>query len=227
MFSVNHFIEEGIKFIIPPPKYHPPTNPTPVYNPSSLSEKMPAEPSYHPLVDDSRASMESLPSDSQRLLDPDPQDTDSRPPAPKKGVFRLRLSYHPTVYLRLLVLCLFISAFGVFIASQQPNTIPSIVFLSFAILRNIVVLYCHFVGNYFIRVHIEIVGLTSSTSNSKPKKWHSSWFQQRLFQIAIDWILIGVLIATSVTAKFNQRRWYSWAYEATVLPACILTWIAL
>lgn len=229
MFSVKQFMEEGFKFIIPPPKYHPFPNILPIVDSSFLSDKMAADSPYHRLPEDNRPSMDSTPGDDQRLIDSDPLYDDDEPAPPKKGTFNFKLSYHPTFYLRLLALCLFISAFGIFTAaaSRHSNAIPSTAFLSIAILRNIVVLYFHLVGHSLIRIHIEIVGRTTSTSNSQPKKWRPSVLHRRLVQVAIDWILIGILIATTITAKFGEHRWYYWNRNTLVLPACILSWIAL
>lgn len=231
MFSVKHFMEEGFKFIIPPPKYHPYPNLLPVLDPSFVSEKMAAESPYHRLPQDNvpRPSMESIPGDDQRLLGTDPLYDDDSPPPPKKGIYKFKLSYHPTFYIRLLVLCLFISAFGIFIGSGRSHTIPATVFLSFAIFRNIVVVYSHIVRRCFIRIHIEIVGRSSSV-NSKPKKWRPSWLKQRSVQVLIDWVLIIVLIITTITAKTGEGYYYSWRYHwrnGLVLPGCILSWIAL
>jgi hypothetical protein len=221
-------MEEGFKFIIPPPKYHPFPTILPIVDSSFFSEKMAADTPYHRLPEDSRPSMDSIPGDDQRLIDPDPLYDDDEPAPPKKGSFNFKLTYHPTFYLRLLALCLFISAFGIFIAaSGYSNSIPSIVFLSFAILRNIIVLYFHLVGHSLIRIHVEIVGRPTSTSSSHPKEWRPSVLHRRLFQVAIDWILIGVLIVTTITAKFSERRWYYFGHSNLVLTACILSWIAL
>lgn len=226
MFSVKYFMEEGFKFIIPPPKYHPYPNLLPVLEPSFLQEKMAADTPYHHLPEEpDRPSIETIPGDDQPLLDP-LYDDDS-PPPPKKRIFKFKFSYHPTFHLRLAVLCLSICAFSVFIASRHSNAIPSIIFLAFAILRNVVVLYYHLVGHSLIRIRIEIVGRTASGSNAKPKKWRPSWFPQRLVQVAIDWILIGVLIATTITGKHAELYYYYWDRDTFVLPACVLTWIAL
>ena len=176
MFSVKQFMEEGFKFIIPPPKYHSFPNLLPLVDSSFLSDKMAADSPYHRLPEDNRPSMDSTPGDDQRLIDSDPLYDDDEPAPPKKGAFNIKLSYHPTFYLRLLALCLLISAFGIFTAaaSRHSNAIPSIVFIGIAILRNIVVLYFHLVGYSLIRIHIEIAGRTTSTSSSQPKKWRPS-----------------------------------------------------
>ena len=219
-------MEEGFKFIIPPPKYRPYPNLLPIVHPSFTSEKMAADTPYHrlPEEDNARPSMETIPGDDQRLLDP-LYDDDS-PPPPKKELFKFKLSYHPTFYLRLVALCLFISSFGVFIASEHTNAIPSSIFLSFTILRNIIILYYHLVGHSLIRIRIEIVGRTASTSSAKPRKWRPSWFPQRLVQVAIDWTLIGVLLATTITGHHAELYHYRWD-RGMVLPAAILSWVAL
>ena len=220
-------MEEGFKFIIPPPKYHPYPNLLPVLDPSLLQEKMATDTPYHRLPEEpGRPSVDTIPGDDQPLLDPLYDGGDS-PPPPKKGIFKFKLSYHPTFHLRLATLCLSICAFSVFIASRHSHAIPSIIFLSFAILRNIVVLYYHLVGHSLIRIRIEIVGRTASASNAKPKKWRPNWFPPRLFQLAIDWILIGVLIATTITGNQAEHYRYYWNRGTFILPACILTWIAL
>jgi len=60
MFSVKGFIEEGVKFIIPPPKYHPFPNAIPVLNSTFISEKMAGNNPYHiiPADEPTRPSME-------------------------------------------------------------------------------------------------------------------------------------------------------------------------
>jgi hypothetical protein len=228
-------MEEGFKFIIPPPKYHPFPNILPILNPSFTFEKnMAAENPYHRLPEDNvpRPSMDSIPGDDQRLLATDPLYVDDSPP-PKKGIFKFKLSYHPTFYIRLFILCLFICAFGILIAARLPRcTIPAIVFLSCAIFRSITVLHSHLFNRCFIRIHFVIVGRSSSTSNSNPKKWRLSLLQKRSVQLFIDWVLIIVLIITSIKAQkdaYGRRyRTYHWNHQKEqVLAGCILCWIAL
>lgn len=225
MFSVKHFMEEGFKFIIPPPKYHPFPNLLLVLDPSSLSDKMAVETPYHRLPEDNRPSMDSLlPGDDQGLLDTDSLYDEDSPP--KKG-HNLKISYHPTSYIRLLVLCLFICAFAVFIASKHGKAIPATVFLGFAILRQITVLYFHLIGHCFIRIRVEIVGRKASTRNSKPKGGHPDWLKQRRIQFAIDWLIIISLIITSCIAQINEDRgWYSFR-STLVMPGCIICWVAM
>jgi hypothetical protein len=231
MFSVKTLMEEGYKFIIPPPKYHPYSNPLPVPDPSFVLEKMAAESPYHrlPENDAPRPSMDTIPGDDHRLLDTESLYDHGSPPPPNAGLYKFKLSYHPTFYLRLLVLCLFISAFGIFVGSRRSHAIPATIFLSFAILRNILVLYSHLVRRCFIRIHIEIIGRASSV-NSKPKKWRPTWLEQRSVQILIDWVLIVILLITTITAQKGEAHYYTWRYHwrnGLVLPGCVLCWIAL
>jgi hypothetical protein len=170
--------------------------------------------------------MDSIPGDCQRLLDTDPLYDDDSPP-PKKG-HNLKFSYHPTSYIRLVVLCLYISAFAVFIASKHGKAIPAIIFLGLAILRQITILYFHLIGHCFIRIHIEIVGRKASTRNSKPKGERPDWLKQRRIQLAIDWLIIISLIITSCIAQISDHRyrWYSWL-PSLVMPGCIICWVAM
>jgi len=102
----------------------------------------------------------------------------------------MKLAYSPTFHLRLLVLCLSITAFSLFIVNAQHGAeyaIPSIVFIAFAILRNLVVLYYHVAGHCLIRIRIEFVGRTG-TQNPRGAETNNrfpSWFSQRLLQFIV------------------------------------------
>jgi hypothetical protein len=215
-------MEEGFKFIIPPPKYHPFPNLLPLLDPIFLLDKMAADHPYHRLPEDNRPSMDSLPGDDQRLLDTDPVDDD---PAPPKKCYSLKFSYHPTAWIRLLVLCLYICAFVIFIVSRHGRAIPAVVFLALAILRNIHVLYSHLIGHSPIRIHVEIVGQKPATRASKPKAKRRYRLKQ---QLAIDWFLIICLIVTSCIARIGSRRygWYPYLPDL-IIPGCIICWIAM
>lgn len=211
MFSVKDFMEEGFKFIIPPPKYHPFPNILPVIEPSFLSEKMAADTPYHHLPEDNRPSMDTIPGDDQPLLGTDPiSDNDETPP---KKEHNIKISCHPTFHIRLLVLCLYIIAFAVLGASKYNRVIPVMIFLAVAVTRILVVLFFHLVGHCFVRIRIELVGRTRTTRNPKPVVQRPTWTTQHWTQIAIDWLIIVLVLITAVVASTHQRS-YGWRYSS-------------
>lgn len=105
-------------------------------------------------------------------------------------------SFYPTLYSRGLALILALPAFIVFIV-EGPSYAPSIVFISFAIARQLVVLGSHF-GSQLVVIHIEIVHPKwKSVSAKAQEKWI-----KKIVAGAIDGgILLGLLVTLALVAS--------------------------
>jgi hypothetical protein len=109
-----------------------------------------------------------------------------------------------------------------FIVSRQRKAIAAIVFTCFVIVRNILVLFQHFIGRW-IRFHIEIVGTSRSTRPGNAPRW----LKRGRMQIAIDLVIaLALLITVTIAHNGGRADNYWWPFPHLLLPACILGWIA-
>jgi hypothetical protein len=131
-------------------------------------------------------------------------------------------SLHPTLYTRGLALILAIPAFILFVV-HGAFFAPVIVFLSFAIARQLVVLGSFF-GSQIVVIHIEVVHHRfKGVSARAQEKWI-----KRAAALAVDGsILIGLLITLSLVAHKLARmgRYSSWRPSA--LAGVVLGFISL
>ncbi|RFU35454.1 hypothetical protein B7463_g844, partial [Scytalidium lignicola] len=175
---------------------------------------------YHILPEEGRPSIDSIP-ESESLLGPLGL---SSPPIPKKP---FTITYHPTFILRLVILGPLIATLVLYILSQNGFTVPAIVFLTFAILRNVLVLLQHFGEFVKIKINVEFVGreMTLGGSQGREMKKRIRHFGKRSVQVVIDLTLIAVLLITSLVAYHNLDRWF-WDGQ-TIIPGSVNCWVAL
>ncbi|KAH8779019.1 hypothetical protein BGZ57DRAFT_890306 [Hyaloscypha finlandica] len=105
-------------------------------------------------------------------------------------------SFYPTLYLRSLALILGIPAFIIFIV-EGPSYSPSIVFLSFAIARQLAVLGSHF-GSQVVVIHIEIVHPKWKSVSAKAQE---KWIKKSVAGAIDAGILLGLLVSLAIVAK--------------------------
>jgi hypothetical protein len=105
-------------------------------------------------------------------------------------------SFYPTLYLRSLALILSIPAFIIFIV-EGPSYSPSIVFLSFAIARQLAVLGSHF-GSQVVVIHIEIVHPKWKSVSAKAQE---KWIKKSVAGAIDAGILLGLLVSLAIVAK--------------------------
>lgn len=130
-------------------------------------------------------------------------------------------SFRPTLFLRGLALILAIPAFIIFIV-VGPSYSPSIVFLSFAIARQLVVLGSHF-GSQVVVVHIEIVHPKWKSVSAKAQE---KWIKKGVAGAIDAGILLGLLVSLAVVAKRVNTEW-SLQDPKAVTAAVILGFIVL
>lgn len=187
---------------------------------------------YHRLPeaeDDSRPSLD-VPDEDARLLDPSADNT-SEPSLPKKKL-GWNYSFHPTFFLRLLVLIMLIIDVALFIASRADKTIFIIIIMFIAIVRNLLVLIHHLLTRVIsIRIRIEL-RRTGSSISAKKSTW-PKWLSGRgAVEVGIDLVLIALLFGATGNAMNGSYNgyWYRNADEATIfswviwyvaVPSCV------
>jgi hypothetical protein len=131
-------------------------------------------------------------------------------------------SFYPTLYTRSIALILAIPAFIIFVV-LGPNYAPSIVFLSFAIARQVVVLGSHF-GSQIIVIHIEVVHHRLKGVSARAQE---TWIKKIVAAVIDVIILLGMLVTLSLVAhKIDWCRRYC-VLPATATHAVILGFITL
>jgi hypothetical protein len=166
-----------------------------------------------PLFAPNRRSIDSADDEETALLGGLATTSPSRPFA---------TSLFPTIYTRSLALILAIPAFILFVV-HGPHFAPAIVFLSFAIARQIVVLGSHF-GSQIVLIHIEVVHpRLKSVSSRAQERWI-----KRGAALAVDGvILLGMLITLSVVAHNVASSHYRSSWRPLVTAAVVLGFITL
>jgi hypothetical protein len=166
------------------------------------------------LADDQRHSIESTYDDEEAVLFGGFATTSPARP------FATRFS--PTLYTRSIALILAIPAFIIFIV-HGPHYAPSIVFLSFAIARQLVVLGSHF-GSQIVVIHIEVVHHRLKGVSAKAQE---KWIK-KIVALAIDGIvLLGMLVTLSLVAHEVDACHRYCSLPATATHAVILGFIIL
>jgi hypothetical protein len=132
-------------------------------------------------------------------------------------------SFHPTLYTRGLALILSVPAFIIFIV-LGPHFSPSIVFLSFTIARQAVVLGTYF-GSQILVVHIEIVHPRWKSASAKAQE---KWIKNTVAAVIDGGILLGLLVALSVVAhEINTSHKLPFRYVPSAKAAVILGFLSL
>jgi len=105
-------------------------------------------------------------------------------------------NFYPTLFTRGLALILAIPAFIIFIV-EGPTYAPSIVFLSFAIARQLVVLGSHF-GSQVVLIHIEIVHPKWKSVSARAQE---KWIKKSVAGVIDGGILLGLLVTLALFAS--------------------------
>lgn len=130
--------------------------------------------------------------------------------------------FYPSLALRGIALVLALPAFIIFIV-HGPHYAGAIVFLSFAIARQLVVLVSHF-GSRIVSIKIEVVhpGLKGVSARAQEK-----WIKQGVAAVTDGVILLGLLITLSLTAHEVDACQSMCNLPETVTHAVILGFIVL
>ena len=132
-------------------------------------------------------------------------------------------TFNPTIALRSLALVLAIPAFIIFVV-HEPHYAAAIVFLSFAIARQVVVLGSHF-GSKLVAIKVEIMHPGLKAVHAKAQE---TWIQKKILAASIDGaILLGMLISLSLVAREVDDCVGSCHLPASVTAAVILGFIDL
>lgn len=107
----------------------------------------------------------------------------------------LSTTFSPTLVTRSLALLLAIPSFIIFIVFG-PSFAPSIVFLSFAIFRQLVVLGSYF-GSQIVVIHIEVVHEGWKAASAKAQE---KWIKRSIAAVIDGVILLGLLVTLAVVA---------------------------
>lgn len=181
---------------------------------------MAANTRYYRLPEDNRPSMDSIP-DDERLLGPVSEVSDEL--TSLRNQKEIIFSYHPTFIIRLINLIFLTIGLAFFIVSRQRRAIAAIVFTSFALLRNFLVLFQHLIGRW-IQFRVEIVGNSSYTLQGKAP----SWLKRGRIQVAIDLVItLGLLIAVPIAYNHGHGDNYYRGMPQRAVEACILGFITM
>jgi hypothetical protein len=178
---------------------------------------MAANTRYHRLPEDNHASFESPTRDAELLLGPLSSGKSLTPPKKER-----KLSYHPTLFLRLVGLGLLIASLILFVAARRPRSLSAIIFICIAIVRNFLVVFHHYVAR-FIRIRIELELINGAAEPKRPARSCPGWLKQGPIHVALDLILAFVLFITVIIATQGSYHWD----RRSVIPACILAWVAM
>jgi hypothetical protein len=173
---------------------------------------------YHRLPEDSRLSMESETGNAEHdatllLLEP----SDDGNSSPKK---ESKFTFHPTMIFRLITICLLIPSFVLFILSHRPRSTSAIVFVTLAIVRNILVILHHVISRH-IRFKIEF--RNGSSRFPRPRRSCPTWMKQGPLHLLLDLVHVVLLLITSIIATQGSYGWYR--SSRLTVPACILAHI--
>jgi hypothetical protein len=177
---------------------------------------MAANTRYHRLPEDNRAPFESPTRDAELLLGP--LSSGKNPTAPKK---EHKFSYHPTLFLRLVVLGLLIASLILFVIARRPRSLSAIIFICITLARNFLVVFHHFIAR-FIRIRIELELINGATDPRRPARSCPGWLKQGPIHVALDLILAFILLIVIIATQGS----YHWD-RRSVIPACILAWVAM
>jgi hypothetical protein len=184
---------------------------------------------YH-RVDEARPSMESSVDLEEGLLLLDPMGSDDgNEPSKPEHKFRC----HPTLFFRLLTICLLIPSFVLFILSERPRSLSATIFAMIAIVRNALVLLHHCLSRQLkIKFSVELRN-RRTRRNGKPSRKCPDWLKQILtvgpLHLLIDLILSGLLLICTIIATSGAYGWHWGRYRGHpnyAVPACILAYIA-
>jgi hypothetical protein len=165
------------------------------------------------LADDRRHSTDSTDDEETQLLGGLATTSPTRPFA---------TSFYPTLYARGVALVLAIPAFIILVVHGRHYA-ASIVFLSFAIARQLVVLGSHF-GSQIIVIRIEVVHHKLKGVSAKAQE---TWIK-KIVAAAVDGvILLGMLVTLSLNAHEVAQCRRNCGMPATVTHAVILGFITL
>jgi hypothetical protein len=175
---------------------------------------------YHRLPEDNRPSMDSIAED-ERLLGPvsEVSDEPTSPRSQKEIIF----SYHPTFIIRLINMIFLTIGLAFFIVSRQRRAIAAFVFTSFALFRNVPVLFQLLIGRW-TQFRVEIVGNSSYTLQEKAP----SWLKRGRIQVAIDLVIVlGLFIDVPIAYNHGNGDGYYRRMPQRAVEACILGFITM
>lgn len=178
---------------------------------------MAANTRYHRLPEDNHASFEAPTRDPELLLGP--LSGAENPAPPKKGH---KFSYHPTLFLRLVVVGLLVASLILFVIARRPRSLSAIIFVCIVLVRNVLVVFHSFVAR-FIRIRIDVELVSRPSDPKKPTRGCPSWLKKGPIHVALDLILAFILLITVIIATQGSYHWD----QRSVVPACILTWVAI
>jgi hypothetical protein len=130
--------------------------------------------------------------------------------------------FYPSLALRGLALILAIPAFIIFVV-HGPHYAGAIVFLSFAIARQLVVLVSHF-GSQVVNIRIEVVHPRWKAVSARAQE---KWIKQAAAVLTDGVVLLGMLITLSFVAHEVDSCQGPCILPPTVTHAVILAFIVL
>jgi hypothetical protein len=186
---------------------------------------------YHRLSDENRVSMESENPEldaSLLLLDP-MRSTATLPQNPPKKSYNF--SCHPTLFFRLIAVCVLIPSFVLFVISQpqRPRNLSAVILVCFAMVRNILVIF-----HYMIASHLRIkfsIELRNRGPVLKSERKCPDWLKRGVFHILLDLVLVTLLLITTIIANSGAYEYYRYrsrvSNSGVVISACVLSYIGL
>jgi hypothetical protein len=153
------------------------------------------------------------------LIDPNRNDEEDMPPKKEH-----RFTCHPTFFFRLISVCVFIPSFVLLIVGNRRRSIPAIVFICFALIRNALVVLHH--------IFSQLIRLEFRNRSPKPKNCSKNWpgwTKYRRLHLLLDIVLLIVLLVTSILATRapERYRWYNGERTPEVTAGCILAFVGM
>jgi hypothetical protein len=167
-----------------------------------------------PLLADDRHSIDSTAEEETALLGGLFTTSPTRPFA---------TSFYPTLFTRSLALILALPSFIIFII-HGPHYAAAIVFLSFALARQLFILGSHF-GSQILVIHIEVVHHRLKGVSARAQE---KWIKKSVAAFIDGVILLGLLVTLSLVAhRVDVSRGFYNSLPHTVTHAVILGFITL
>jgi hypothetical protein len=112
------------------------------------------------------------------------------------------------------------------IIGNRQASIPAIVFICFAIIRNFLVVLHHIFSKH-VRLHLEFRNRSPRTRKSS-KSW-LGWLKHGRLHLLLDMVLLIILFITTIlgTRAPSRYRWYYGERASEVAAGCILAFVGM
>ncbi|KAH8750621.1 hypothetical protein F5882DRAFT_420917 [Hyaloscypha sp. PMI_1271] len=184
---------------------------------------MAANTRYHRVPEDCRSMDSSTRNEDLDVLltGPDANGSEDQPPRNEH-----RFACHPTFFFRLISVCVFLPSFVLLIIGHRQASIPAIVFVSFALVRNFLVVLHHIFSKH-VRLHLEFRNRSPRTRKCS-KSW-LGWLKHGRLHLLLDMVLLAILFITAILGSraSSRYRWYNGERTPEAAAGCILAFVGI